>query len=167
MKSFVTSQFNYCPLVWMFCNRTMNNKIDRLHERALRLVYKDENLTFEELLEKDNSFTVHNRNLQILAVEMFKIKNRLAPQPMQDLFKEKVNQYDLRNKKAWEGNNIRTVIYGSETVTFMGPKIWELVPTEIKNSNNLIEFKKKIKSWKPQGCPCRLCKTFISELGFL
>ena len=157
MKSFVTSQFNYCPLVWMFCNRTMNNKIDRLHERALRLVYKDENLTFEELLEKDNSFTVHNRNLQKLAVEMFKIKNRLAPQPMQDLFKEKVNQYDLRNKKAWEGNNIRTVIYGSETVTFMGPKIWELVPTEIKNSNNLIEFKKKIKSWKPQGCPCRLC----------
>ena len=70
---------------------------------------------------------------------MFKIKNRLAPQPMQDLFKEKVNQYDLRNKKAWEGNNIRIVIYGSE----------------------------KIKSWKPQGYPCRLCKTFISELGFL
>ena len=130
MKSFVTSQFNYCPLVWMFCNRTMNNKIDRLHERAPRLVYKDENLTFEELLETDNSFTVHNRNLQKLAVEMFKIRNRLAPQPMQDLFKEKINQYDLRNKKAWEGNNIRTAIYGSETVTFMGRKIWELVPTE-------------------------------------
>ena len=63
MKSFVTSQFTYCPLVWMFGNRTTNNKIDRLHERALRLVYKDENLTFEELLQKDNSFTVHNRNL--------------------------------------------------------------------------------------------------------
>ena len=167
MKAFVISQFNYCPLVWMFCNRTLNNKINRLHERALRLVYKDENLTFEELLEKDNSVSIHDRNLQKLAVEMFKIKHKLSPLPMQGLFNEKFYQHDLRNKKEWESNNIRTVNYGSETVTYMGPKIWELVPTNIRNANNLLVFKQKIKSWKPQGCPCRLCKSFVSELGFI
>ena len=53
MKTFIISQFNYCPLTWMFHNRTINNKINRLHERALRLVYDDENLSFEELLELD------------------------------------------------------------------------------------------------------------------
>ena len=51
MKTFIQSQFNYCSLVWMFCSRTLNNKINKLHERALRLVYKNENLTFDELLD--------------------------------------------------------------------------------------------------------------------
>ena len=80
---FITSQFNYCPLTWMFHNKTLNNKIDRLHERALRLVYNEENLSFQELLDLDNS--VHHKKLQKLAVEMYKIKNELAPIPMWEI----------------------------------------------------------------------------------
>ena len=60
------SQFKYCPLTWMFYNRATNNKINKLHERALRLVYDDYLSAFEELLEKDNSFTVHHYNIQSL-----------------------------------------------------------------------------------------------------
>ena len=60
LKAFIESQFSYCPLVWMFHSRTLNNRINKLHERALRLVYKDSQLTFEQLLEKDNSFTIHH-----------------------------------------------------------------------------------------------------------
>ena len=167
MKSFVISQFKYCPLVWMFCNRTLNNKINRLHERALRLAYKDYISTFEELLIKDNSVAVHHMNLQKLATEMFKIKNGLSPKPMENLFKKRIDQYDLRNKKIWESENIRTGIYGRETVSHMGPRIWNLVPNEIKDLTNISEFKRKIKKWKPEGCPCRICKVFIGELGFL
>ena len=59
MKAFVTSQFNYCPLIWMFHSRELNNRINRIHERALRLVYQDNSLSFTELLEKDNSVTIH------------------------------------------------------------------------------------------------------------
>ena len=73
MKTFIESQFNCCPLVWMFHNRTLNNKINKLHERALRIVYTDEHLTFQELLDKDNSVTIHHKNLQRLVVEMYKI----------------------------------------------------------------------------------------------
>ena len=58
MNTFVKSQFNYCPLIWMFHNRTLNNKINKLHERPLRIVYRDENLTFQDLLEKDNTIGV-------------------------------------------------------------------------------------------------------------
>ena len=67
MKAFIDSQFGYCPLIWMFCSRTLNNRINQLRERALRLVYKDATLSFEELLIADKSFSIHHRNLQKLA----------------------------------------------------------------------------------------------------
>ena len=167
MKTFVTSQFNYCPLIWMFHNRTLNNKINRLHERALRLVYTDEKLSFHQLLEMDNSVSIHHRNLQRLAIEMYKIKNKLSPLPMQDLFVDNANPYDLREKRCWETTNIRTVSYGTETIRYRGPKTWDLVPSHIKEAKSLSEFKSKIIAWKPLECTCRLCKNFIPELGFI
>ena len=168
MKTFIQSQFNYCPLVWMFHSRTLNNKINKLHERALRIVYKkDFLLTFQELLNKDDSVTTHHRNLQKLATEMYKVKNQLSPLPIQELFTEKIYRHDLRNKRSWESSNMRTVKYGTQTVRNMGPKTWDLVPTEIKESKSLCEFKKRIKRWKPNECTCRVCKTYICGLGFL
>ena len=85
MRTFIESQFNYCPLVWMFHNRTLNNKINKLHERALRIVFRNNELSFQELLDKDNSITVHQRNLRKLAIEMYKVKHNLSPLPMQEL----------------------------------------------------------------------------------
>ena len=167
MKTFIISQFNYCPLTWMFHNRTLNNKINKLHERALRLVYDDESLSFQELLDLDNSMTIHHRNLQKLATEMYKVKNNLSPIPMKEIFNDCVNNYDLRSKRCWELCKVRTVYYGTETVRFRGPKTWDLLPQNIKDSITLSEFKSKIKSWKPIDCTCRLCRTFIPELGFI
>ena len=166
MKTFIESQFNYCPLLWMCHSRTLNNKINKLHERALRVVYNNDDLTFQELLEKDNSFTIHERNLQKLAVEMYKVKHNLSPIPVQEIFKNG-NERNLRNDKEWEIPKARTINYGIETIRYRGPKTWNLVPDEIKKSKSLYEFKTKIKEWKPQGCTCRLCKTYISNLGFL
>ena len=86
---------------------------------------------------------------------------------MQALFTEKIYQYDLRNKSSWVSDNIRTVNYGTETIRNMGPKTWDLVPIEIQESNSLLEFKQRVKRWKPNGCTCRLCKSYIYNLGFL
>ena len=60
MKTFIESQFNYCPLTWMFHSRTLNNIINKLHERALRIVYKYPNLNIRELLDLDKSFSIHH-----------------------------------------------------------------------------------------------------------
>ena len=82
MKAFVISQFNYCPLIWMFLNRALNNRINKIHKRALRLVYQNKNLSFSELLELDNAVTMHQRNLQVLVTEILKVKNSLSPEIM-------------------------------------------------------------------------------------
>ena len=77
----------------------------------------------EELQNNDNSITTHDRNLQRLATEIYKIKNQLSPFPMQGLFTEKVNTHDLRNNRTWESQNVRTVSYGTEIISNVGPKI--------------------------------------------
>ena len=73
MNTFFNSHFSYCPLIWMFQSRLINNKINRVHERCLRIVYSDNQSTFEELLEKDYNVLVHQRNLQFLATELYKV----------------------------------------------------------------------------------------------
>ena len=167
MKTFIQSQFNYCPLIWMFHNRTLNNKINKLHERALRIVYNNSVNTFQELLDMDNSVTIHHRNLQKLAVEMYKFKNNLSSPLMQDLFTINNNIHDVRNERCWENPKVRTVSYGTETIRYRGPKVWDNLPKDIKESSSLNEFKENIKKWKPMGCTCRLCKIFIPDLGFI
>ena len=166
-KAFIESQFGYCPLIWMHHNRTLNNKINKLRERALRIVYKNQNASFQDLLDKDNSVTIHDRNIQKLATEMYKMKNDLSPNIMKDIFTLNKNPYNLRKDHTFYADNVHTVAYGTETISFRGPKTWELVPHEIKSSKSLIEFKNKIKCWKPIGCTCRLCKTYIPNLGYI
>ena len=73
MKAFITSQFSYCPVIWMFHSSNLNNKINRIHERALRLVYQN-NLSFSELLDLDNSATVHKKNCKSLRQKSIKLK---------------------------------------------------------------------------------------------
>ena len=70
MKAFIESQFSYCPLIWMFHSRGVNNKINHLHEQSLQIVYKYNISSSEDLLKKDRSFIIHQRNIQSLAIEL-------------------------------------------------------------------------------------------------
>ena len=158
MNAFFSFQFGYCPLVWMFHNRRYNNKINRLHQRMLRIVYKDYKSSFAELLSENKSFTVHPKNVQKLAIEMYKVKNELRPNIMLDLFKKVTHPYNLRNGLICGSYKIKTARYGTETITYHGPKIWSIIPDEIRKSTSLETFRQKIKLWKPDSCPCRICK---------
>ena len=92
------SQSNYYQLVWMCHNRTKNNKINRLHERCLCVIYNDKKPSFEQLLEIDSSVSVHGRNLRALATEMYKICHDISPTIMNEIFTLRhQNQYNLRN----------------------------------------------------------------------
>ena len=103
MKAFLTSHFSYYPLAWMLHNRTLNNRINILRKRDLRLTYKENQFSFKELLEKDHSVTIHHKNLQVLVTEIFKVKNDfteifkvkndLTPDIMNDVFKNPHTTY--------------------------------------------------------------------------
>ena len=123
-KAFIESQFNYCPLIWMLHSRTMNNKINRLHERSLRIVYSDQSSTFEELLERDKTFSIHHKNIQSLAIETCKFVNGLSPEIMKSVFHLKENnRYSLKNAYELYSRNPRTVKYGPETIAYLAPEI--------------------------------------------
>ena len=167
MKSFVRSPFGYCPLIWMFHSRRLNNKINSIHERALRITYQDHISTFQELLNKDNSISIHHRNLQALATEMFKIHRGLSPDILREIFVSKISLYNLRRNNTFQRRQVPSVYHGTESLSFLGPKIWDLVPLELKQLESLEVFKLNIKKWIPFECPCRLCRTYIQQVGFV
>ena len=113
MKAFICSQFGYCQLVWMFHSRKINNHVSSLHERALRVFYRDYDATFSELFSKDKSVTIHQRNLRLLATESFKTKIELNPKIMEEIFTFKNVDYDLRNNTSLKIGNLKTVYYGT------------------------------------------------------
>ena len=112
MKAYITFQFGYCPLIWMFPSRTLNNRIDNIRERALRLTYKKNNQSlFKQLLEKDYSLTVHHKTLQVLITKIFKVKSSLAPDIMEDIFELKEPPYNLRSESNhYTHRNFRLLI---------------------------------------------------------
>ena len=167
MKAFVLSQFNYCPLIWMFHSRELNNRINHIHERALRIAYKDKSSSFAELLRKDGSVTIHYRNLQALVTEIYKFINGQTPKIMGEIFQIANCNYNLRNRPVLKDCNVRTVHYGQGSISFLAPRIWLQVPENLRNTPSLQSFKTGIKKWIPTNCPCRLCKQFVPELGFI
>ena len=102
-----------------------------------------------------------------LATEMYKILNVLSPDIMQDIFEIKSNYYNTRDAPAFSSRNIKTVRYGLKTISYMALKIWDLVPKEMKQVTTVNEFKAKIKIWKLENCPCRLCRTYLPQIGFI
>ena len=94
MHVFILSQFSYCPLIWMFCDRQMNNRINRIHEMSLRLDYES---SFQTLLENDNSTSIHDKNLQLPLIEIYKTLHNLNPSFMKEIFTERNTCYNHGN----------------------------------------------------------------------
>ena len=166
-NAFITSQFSYWPLVWVFHSRTLNNQINKTHEKPLRFVYKNETFSsFDDLLKRDKSVSIHQKNLQILATEIYKTKNDLGRKIMKDTFHFIQKPYNLRNDPELQRRRNRTVYFGTESISSLAPKIWKLIPSDIRSINSLEIFKEKIKFWRRDKCSCRLCKTYIGNMGF-
>ena len=98
---------------------------------------------------------------------MFKVKNNIAPEIMKELFAPKMTSYHLGNNNSFKRRRVKSVWNGTESVSYLGPKIWDLVPNEIKESESLNGSKFKIKRWVLEGCPCRICKIYLEQVGFI
>ena len=146
MTSIVMSHFSYCPLVWMFYDRKSYSKINKVHERVLRIIHKDSTSNFEGLLIKRNSVSVQHRNLQLFLIEIYKSINNLNRSFMAEVFAINVVPYNLRGSTNLVLPEARTNLYGIDTVMFVRQKLWQNLPKEIKESQTLEIFKRNIKA---------------------
>ena len=144
-KAFVESQFKCCSLTWMFHGHKTNYKINRLQERALRLIYNDHISSFEELLSKDGTYTIHEQNIQNLTIEMLKALNDLSTPDFLELFQLNESLYRLwsNGPQKFCIPNMNSVRFDKSSIRYFGPVFWNSIPVEIKNANILSSFKKK------------------------
>ena len=96
-----------------------------------------------------------------------KVSNNYSASLMSEIFDKRNNVYDFRNPSKFARRNVRSVFNGKESISILGPKIWDIIPSELKQLETVNAFKKEIKKWKPENCPCRLCRPHIQNVGVL
>ena len=144
----------------------VNSKINHIHERALRIAYQDFTSSVAELLINDNSVSIHQRNLQLLVTEIYRTKMNINPSFMKEILVEREIHYNLRVMNSVYARQPRTTAYGLETLSFLGQNLRRDLPLHIKKSQSVKRFKKHIKVWN-FICNCRLCKSFVVNLGYI
>ena len=141
MNVFITSQFSYAPVVWMFHSCKQNHHINRIHKRPLRAIYRDYNSSFDELLEKDNSYKIHDRNLEKLVAGIFKVKMNLSPEIVKEVFEIVEGPHALRNEPKLKSRKIHSVRYSIEIASFVGARVGNSLPSNLKQCESLELFK--------------------------
>ena len=144
MNAFIKCHFNYCPLIWMFHSRALEQKINHLHERVLRIVYSDYTSSFQELL-----------------------KARIDESKDDRIFHKNKCKIKTRKRNSFRSREVESELNGKSSLAFLGPKIWASIPNDLKALKDIDEFKSKIKRWRPSTCPCRNCRTYIQGVGYL
>ncbi len=158
VNSFILCHFNYCPLIWLFCSNSSQKKIEKVNERALRLALSDYASSYSNLLIKAESTTIHIHSIRLLALEIYKTLHNLNPAFMKDYFLPKSTSYNLRKNDILVVPKVKSTNYGIKSISFLGPKVWNSLPNEIKSSKNAYQFKILIKDWFFNNqCACNAC----------
>ena len=147
-QSFILSNFNYCPLVWHFCGKTNNKKLEKIQERSLRILYNDYDSIYEDLLCNNRSSTLLLSRLKTLLLETFKSLRHTNAECLHDIFNPKMSPYDLRTTDIVQPKR-NTTTHGLRSFSYLGSRLW----------NNLVNdfpflchvdyngFKEFIKDW--------------------
>ena len=128
-------------------------------------IYNDKQSSFKMLLEKDSYVSIHEKNIRCLTTEMYQINNGLSPSVVTYIYTKILLPLTTATFQFFRPL-VRSVFYGTESITYFGPVIWDILPDNYKNLPNLSAFKSRIKKREPENCPCRLWKTCISRLCF-
>ena len=156
-KSFIMSNFNYCPLIWMFTSKTSLSKLENIQKRALRFVLDDYQSDYNDLLQNANVPGIKIMLLRYLAIEVFKCINEINPAYLNEMFIRKECPYALRDSSILMRPNVNLTQYGLKSFRSYGAKIWSHLPVSYKARISLSEFKTLIKSWDGPKCKCSVC----------
>ena len=158
VRSFVTSNFSYCPVIWHFSGAAANGKMERILRRALRIISLDSVLTHESLLTKYDLCPLKTYRERCFALEVFKIKNSLAPKYLEDLIKIRNVSHNTRQKYSLSLPMVKTTNYGLHSFKYYSTKIWNSLPDLCKKQTDITLFKTSLAEWKGTVCKCSACK---------
>ena len=152
-NSFVKSNFNYCPLVWHFCGKVNNDKLEKIQERSLRILSKDYDSSYDELLHQFSTTTLHVSRLKNILTEVFKTIKGLNPECLNSLFEIKHTNYSMRNNYIINQPKRNTTTFGLRSISYMGAKLWNDLPHHRLDfiDMSVIEFKRYLVSWEPSN----------------
>ena len=156
LNSYVMSNFKYCQTVWMFHGKVVNDRIDRIHKRALRAVYNDFTSSYQQLLSKGSHQTIHQQNLRALCLKVFKSVNGYCPKFINDMLTTKVSIYNLRIQNLLILPETSTITYGLHSFKYRASSTWNSLDDEVKNSSFVSTCKRKLKTISIV-CSCKLC----------
>ena len=157
-KTFITSTFNYCPLICMCCGKTANNRINQLHKLALRAFHGNYASTFEELLAKSEEITIHCSKLQNLISEIYECTNYTSPAVLSEFFKTKEINCHSKIRNLLQILKVTTSSYGQSFLSFRGGILWNTLLDSIKSAQSKKGSKAMIKNWKGEKCSYIICK---------
>ena len=134
-KTAILPYLTYSQLVWHFCRASYSLNVERLQERALKAVYKDHHATYSELLTRAQLPTLKNRRLQDVCTLMYKVKHKLCPAYISNIFNTHRTSYSLRQ------TDFSIPRYGQHSLRYLGPKLWAKLPKNIRSIKTLNNFK--------------------------
>ena len=146
-NSYISSNYNYCPVVWMFTWKLNIDKLEKSNKRAIRFVTNDYESTYETLCRDQKFINIHARCIKAVAIQMYKIKHQTAPDYLVELFNEREINYSIRNHDKFTLPNFDTITFGRKSFKYYGAKLWNNLPIEIKDSVSLSNFKTAITTW--------------------
>ena len=149
-NSFIRSHFNYCPLVWHFCGKQNSDKLEKIQERALRIMYKNYESSYDELLKLSGTQTLLLQRLKIMVLEVFKSVCQLNPTCITTMFDIKEVPYSMRNPIKIIQPKRKTTHYGLRTFSYTGAKMWNELPFGLTSIDDIeiTEFKRLLNTWE-------------------
>jgi len=146
-KSYINCNFDYCSVTWLFANKTDMEKLEKTNKRALRVVTNSGHMNYEELCKQQDQLPVFKRCLKSMAVLIYKIKKGISPQYMKELIREQSVSYDMRDNEKLVLPSFSTVRFGKNSFRYLGAKLWNIMPIEIKQESSLNTFKSAVHKW--------------------
>ena len=143
------STFDYCPAVWMFCGKANSDRLEKLNERALRIVYNDYVSSYDCLLEKSNVLSLSMLRLKYMIIEVYRCVNRLNPEYMNNMFTIKDTNYSMRDGSIVVQPKFNNTTFGYRSFSYYGAKLWNAIPSDLKTikPENFSKFKKDLHGW--------------------
>ena len=156
-KSFILSNFNYCPLAWHFCTLTNTRKMEKVQERALRFIENNYTSPVSDILRKFKLDFLHVTRIKYMASEVFKILNGMSPSILESLIERKEVFYNLRLDNLVGIPKVYTSTYGKRSFRFSASQVWNSLPNQLRLAENYESFRRLLRTWDTEVCSCTIC----------